>query len=118
MMKVNIVKITDRGVGNKERLHISVLAATNLVYYLVFSTPVVGSDQIRARPNHAFWFPDTQVLAGDTVILYTKPGENSSQRRSDGGFNRFFYWGLDKTIWHDTRETAVLLEISDWQTVT
>ena len=114
-MVLKIVGIVDRGVTGAERLHISVLADANLNYYAIFDTEYIGDD-IAPIPKRAYWFGDYSVRAGDHVILYTKPGEQSTRKRADGGTNHFFYWGLPKTIWGNRTSCAVLLEISNWQT--
>jgi hypothetical protein len=113
---VKIVGIVDRGVPGKERLHLAAVANVSLNYYAVFDTVYVGPDGIAPIPRRAYWFADYQVKAGDQVILYTKPGEQSTKQRNDGYINHFFYWGLDRHIWKDPASCAVVLEISDWAT--
>lgn len=113
---VTIVGIVDRGISGKERLHLSAVANVNLNYYVIFDTVYVGNDAIAPIPRRAYWFSDYQVRAGDHIILYTKPGEQSKKQRSDGYTNHFFYWGLDRTLWKDPSSCAVLLEVSNWET--
>lgn len=115
-MKVEIVRIVDRGIANKERLHMKVLADTNLTYYAIFSTEYATPTSVSSRPKLAFWFADMPVKAGDQVVLYTGSGQQKSERNSSGFTNHFFYWGQQITLWNKRGDCAVLLEISSWQT--
>jgi hypothetical protein len=115
-MNLSILRIVDRGIRNKERLHLSVLADGNLTYYGIFDTEYSGRDAIITPPKRAYWFADYPVKAGDHVILYTKRGTSIKKDRSDGFANHFFYWNLDKTLWGNPQSCAVLLEIADWET--
>jgi hypothetical protein len=114
-MLLGIVGIVDRGVNGRERLHLSVLADTNLNYYAVFDTDYSG-DGIVPRPKRTFWFNDYPVRAGDHVILYTKIGTPSTKPRTDGGTNHFFYWDIGKPLWGSATSCAVLVELSNWVT--
>jgi hypothetical protein len=114
-MRVSILQLVDRGVVEKERLHLSVLVDTNLAYYVVFNTTKSGNG-VTPIPQNTYWFIDTPVKAGDHVILYTTSGVNQSSARSDGKKNHFFYWGLTNAIWRDPIACAVLFEVSEWST--
>jgi hypothetical protein len=115
-MRLRTIQIADRGVPGKERLHIAVDAAANLNFYAVFDTVRIGDGLISQFPRHTYWFQPQAVEAGDTVILYTGPGENSFARRHGGGTVYCFYWGFDTTLWNEPSSCAVLLEVSQWQT--
>jgi hypothetical protein len=115
-MNIKVVRIVDRGVPNKERLHLSVRAATNLNFYAVFHTDYIDSSTIESTPKHAYWFGDHHVKVGDYVILYTNAGKDVVQVRKDGGTNHFFHWGLEQVIFADNGECAVLLELANWET--
>ena len=114
-MRLKIIRIVERGVPGRERLHLSVLANTNLTSYAVFDTSYIGQD-IVVIPKRAYWFTDYLVKAGDHVIVYTCDGTNSTGKRKDGFTNHFFYWGLNQPLWGKSGACAVLLEISDWET--
>ena len=116
MMRVRIVNITDRGVAYQERLHLSVWAPSNLVNYAVFVSRKIAPTTIKTPPDYAYWFMNTPVYPGDQIVLYTGTGQNTSEQRQDGRWNRFFYWGLSHTVWHDPQSCAVLLEINEWDT--
>lgn len=115
-MKIEIIKIIDRGLANKERLWLRVLANANLQYFIVFDTTYTFPDSISNLQRHAYWFKPKEVKAGDYVVLYTKQGTPSEQVNDNGTTTHFVYWGLDKTIWNDTGDCAVLFEVNSWQT--
>lgn len=115
-MKIEIVKILDRGGANKERLWLKVMANADLKYFIVFDTTYTSPNSISNLQRHAYWFKPKEVKAGDYVILYTKAGTESEQINEDGNKTYFMYWGLEKTIWNKTDDCAVLFEINSWQT--
>jgi len=115
-MRIAIVGIADRGTANLERVHLRVLADTNLSYYAILDTTYVNPNAVSNLLRHAFWFPPHQVNAGDNVVLYTGYGVQNSEANLFGGRNHFFYWGLQNTVWNKTGDCAVLLEIALWQT--
>jgi hypothetical protein len=116
-MRIRIVTIGDRGVGNQERLHLSVLAPANLVNYAVFDTVRIGNGlTIVPIPKNTFWFTDCEVRPGDQVVLYTRPGVPTKERRTDGHTNHFFFWNKPNTLWQDPNGCAVLIEINQWET--
>jgi hypothetical protein len=116
MMRLKIVSIVDRGVPNQERLHLSVFAPSNLVNYVVFGSQRILPNSVKTPPDFAYWFANMPVYPGDQVVLYTGPGQTKVEQRSDGKWNRFLYWGLSSTVWHDPNSCAVLLEINEWDT--
>lgn len=115
-MNLRILTIADRGIPNKERLHLAVDAFANLSYYAVFDTIKFPNGTIAPIPKHVFWFSAFQVKPGDNIILYTGPGQFLQKPRGDLGTNYFFHWGLQTTIWRDANSCAVLLEIGTWVT--
>jgi len=115
-MKIEIVKIIDRGLANKERLWLKVVANTNLQYYIVFDTTYTSPNSISNLQRHAYWFKSKEVKAGDYVVLYTKQGTPSEVVGENGTKTHFLFWGLDRTIWNDTGDCAVLFEVNSWQT--
>jgi hypothetical protein len=115
-MKLQIVRIADRGVATQERLHLRALADTNLAYFIVFDTTYTNPNSISNLQRHAFWFPSQLVKAGDNVVLITGPGTPTQRRDPSGVTNHFFHWGLSNTVWNNTGDCAVLFEVASWQT--
>jgi hypothetical protein len=116
MMRIKLVGITDRGIANQERIHLSVFAPSNLVNYAVFAAQKISPSAVKTPPDFAYWFTNMMVFPEDQVVLYTSPGQNSVERRPDGKWNRFFYWGLNHTVFQNPNSCAVLLEINEWDT--
>ena len=115
-MRFQIVSITDRGVANRERLHLRALADADVAYLVVFLTKYMKVDAVLSGTGAAYWFPKKLVKAGDQVVLYSAAGVNTETKNPDGSTNHFFYWGMPQTIWHDINSTVVLFETYDWQT--
>jgi hypothetical protein len=117
MNRLTIIEIYDRGVANKERLHMSVSVESNLAFYAVLASAYGPNRQtVLAGSRLAYWFNPYIVKPGDWVILYTGPGPYTTAKRTDGGTNHFFYWGLPETVWHNPESCAVLLELNTWMT--
>lgn len=115
-MKLQILRIIDRGVANRERLHLRVLEDTDLSFHIVFDTTYESFDAISNQQRHAYWFPPHSVQAGDHVVLFTGIGLQRSVVNRAGGQTHFFYWGLASTVWNKTGDCAVLFEVETWQT--
>jgi hypothetical protein len=103
-------------IANKERLWMKVLANTNLMYFIVFDTTYTSENAISNLQRHAYWFKPKEVKAGDYVILYTRTGIPNEQLNADGSTNHFLFWGLEKTIWNNKGDCAVLFQVNSWQT--
>lgn len=114
-MNLRIVTVADRGVANRERLHLSVLAGANLSFYAVFESVRQGNG-ITIGARRGYWFPAFVLKPGDNVVLYTGLGADITRPRKDGGTDYFFYWGMPETLWADPLSCAVLLEIANWET--
>lgn len=115
-MKMEIIKIIDRGAAKKERLYLRVLADCDLTYFVVFDTIYLSQNSISSFQKHAYWFEPKKVKSGDYIILYTSIGKSSETKNNDGSTNHFLYWGLDYTLWNKEGDCAVLFELSSWQT--
>lgn len=114
-MTIIIRYIRDAGVLNKERLVLKVEKEDDVGYYMVFDTAFVDENKVSTNVKHTFWFPDKKVHTGDMVVLYTKSGVIVEKKNDDNTASHFFYWGLEKTIWGEKDDTAVLLEVKSWQ---
>jgi hypothetical protein len=115
-MKLKIITISERGIPYKERLHLKVLAQADLSFYAVLGTTKTSATEILTNAKHFYWWGNYLVNAGDSVILYSGPGNNSAEVRPDGKKNHFFYWGLPNVIWLAPNSCAVVLELANWET--
>ncbi len=114
-MKLTIVNIVDRG-RPEERLHLTATADTNLSFYVVFATAYLSPTSIATTPKFVFWFTNKPVKAGDIIVIYSRAGVASERKNPDGTTSCFYYWGKPTSIWANTGDCAVLLELANWQT--
>jgi hypothetical protein len=115
-MKLTIVNILNRGVQKDERLHLKATADANLNFFMVLATAYSSPTAIVTTPKHVFWFPSKPIKAGDTIILYSRPGVATETKNTDGTTSHFFFWGKGSAIWVKTGDCAVVLELNSWKT--
>lgn len=113
-MRIQIVSIAERGVANRERLHLRALAEVELNRFAVLANRYLSPASLATGGLLAFWFPPVVVKPGDSVILFSGSGAYSTSRAPDGTTNHFFYWGLQRTVWNRTGDCAVLVELESW----
>jgi hypothetical protein len=113
-MRARLTSVASPGEFMKERLVISVGVDTDIGFFAVFRTKL--SDDIPSNEvSEVFWFPDKDVKAGDTVVLYSKPGVTSEREKPDGNKLHFFYWGKKQPQWSAKTIVPVLVHTSEWQ---
>jgi len=113
-MNLEIRSFADPGDIQKERLILKASSDTDVGDYAVLRSLIGSSDGPTSGRKRAYWFPDTDVKAGDLVVLYTKKGSLSKKPLVGGGGTvHFFYWGSDIPLW-DENHCAVLLFASEW----
>jgi ABC-type nitrate/sulfonate/bicarbonate transport system permease component len=117
-MRLQFITIANKGIPNQERIHLRVVSDANLSYYVVILSILAPGNlqSVYAGMRVAFWFPTHIVRTGDNVVLYTGQGTQTSNARSDGGTDHFFYWGLNSTMFNTPSACAVVMESSGWQT--
>lgn len=115
-MNVQIREIIDAGILEDERLVLKILKDCDIGKYLTFDSTYTQDGKISNLVRHPYWFPDKELKAGDLVVLYTKSGLQSQTSNRDGSTSHFFYRGLERTIWNQEGDCAVLLEVSTWIT--
>ena len=113
-MNVEIRAVRDKGDLNKERLVIKVLSNDDIGQYLVLDTTYLPNGRISNKVQHPYWFPDKQVNEGDLVVLYSKVGTNYSKDFEDGTQTHFFYRGLEKSVWNESGDCAVVFKVAEW----
>ncbi|HRB72382.1 hypothetical protein [Flavobacterium sp. WV_118_3] len=112
-MKIHIRGIYDHG-NNDERIILDVNTDTDIGDFLILDSTFTARGRASNKVRHPYWFPDKIVKKGDTVVLYTKRGENKTRLNEDNTYSHFFYWELEYNIWNNTGDCAVLLHIADW----
>ncbi len=112
-MKLVISSIGDKGDLKNERIGFLVKSVCNLKYFLVNSTSFTEAG-FTNRSNNSYWFLPTDVEPGDKVVLYSKSGSDSIDKKEDGTKVYFRYWGLTKPIFTDASKGVVLAALDDW----
>jgi hypothetical protein len=108
--------IGSRGDVHNERLLFEVTQDANLGYYVLIATRETSSGRVYAGSRAAYWFEAREVKAGDNVIVYTRAGQDTTQRGPDGRLNHFYYWGLTHPLFSDSSARVVIAELSTWET--
>lgn len=113
-MRIEIRYIKDSGNLKKERVVLKILSSDNVGNYLLADTTQLDDGSVTNVLNHVFWIPDQEVNQGDTVVIYSKKGQESKKVNKSGKTSYFFYWGLERAIWNDVNDSAILIQINQW----
>jgi hypothetical protein len=113
-MRLQVIRIADRGVPNQERLHLSVIQDATLASYVVLLSRYPTPTGVTSGNLPAFWFPTTLVRAGDQIVLFSGSGNASTVKNANGSTTYFFHWGLKSTVWNQSADCAVVIEAADW----
>ena len=115
-MEININSIKKRGNIENERVVMEVTEDfTDIGKYALFQTGY-RDEQPTTGVNHAYWFPNKIVTAGDLVILYSRSGVQTEKKMKSGNNTAYFYyWGKEEPMWDDLDTCAVLLFGPDWE---
>lgn len=114
-MRIRVVEIQDRGIANRERLHIAVDTTVSLYHYVVYTSTSPDKRQVSAGGHLAYWFPGHEVGPGDNVFLYTAYGYDKVEKNNSGGHDYFFYWNNPQTLWASEDTAVVLMEVHAWE---
>ncbi len=113
-MKIIIHGVADSRDHNRERLILNVIENTDIGEYLVLDTTYLQNGNVSNKARHVHWFLDQEVKKGDLIVLYTKPGTSSIEKKSDGTTIYFYYWGLNNSAWNNDKDCAVLIHYDEW----
>ncbi len=94
------------------------LNAGNLSNYIILDSTYLPDGKLSNKARHVYWFKSKIVNANDTVVLYTKKGQPSETKNTNGTTYHFLYWGLDSSIWNNTGDSATLVEIKETESLT
>lgn len=111
-MNIAIDYIKDPGNLDKERIVFAVKNDEQLGKYLIAESVLLENARFSAKIKNTFWFPDQELKQGDVVVLYTKTGENNTNKNEDGSTTYFYYWGLSEPHLNDNKPCVVLFEAS------
>ncbi len=115
-MRLTITSIADRGNSEKERIVIKVTADTDVGDYSIFRSKLNSSSKPTTTVTDVFWFPNKNVKAEDSVVLYTKSGTTTERTQESGRTVYFYYWGKKQPLWSSkSNYGAVLLHLDSWE---
>ena len=111
---LSISRINAEGDQTDEYVYIRVLRDCDVGSYLLADTSYEGDEGVSNKLRHIFWFPDRRVRAGDAVVVRTGEGADTTARLKTGGTLHRFYWNLQRPVWNDTGDAAVIMKVTDW----
>jgi hypothetical protein len=112
-MDLKILSIHGKGDYSKEYVVLRAINDCSLNFYALADTTFFGADHISSRLRNFFWFPDVNVNAGSIIVLFTRPGTDSSDFENGRVIHRI-YWNLNRAVWNNTGDAAVLFSINSW----
>ena len=113
-MELKITAIGNKGDINNERVGIQVINSCKLEYYILFRTNFIKNGFYN-KSQSTYWFAPLEIKKGDSIVIYTRRGTDSTKSNEDGTTTYFFYWGLDKPIFTDDTKGIVLVQVNSWQ---
>jgi hypothetical protein len=114
-MNVKILRISDPGKKETERIILEVTNDCDIGYYLIGQTHYTAAETVSSKLINTHWFSDEKVKKGDWVVLYSGSGKNSEKKNDDGTTSYFIYWGLASPIFIDDQKSIVVMEVSTWK---
>jgi hypothetical protein len=115
-MTLRIRAVRDKGNLEKERIVLVSDSSENIGQYILLNTRHEGDDTVSANMRQTLWLPDYKVNAGDLVVIYTKISKEEIKEKINDDKTKtiFIYWGLSTAIWDQGNDSAVLVQIADW----
>lgn len=113
-MKIKIQSIADKGIYEKERLVMKVIADCDVGDFLLLRAGY-REGSVTTGVHNTFWFPDEYVEAGDLVVVYSKSGKQNTKQLNSGKTAHFFYWGKDAALWNTKSKAPVLMHCPEWE---
>jgi hypothetical protein len=117
-MSLEIKSLRNHGNETEEYLCLEVLEDTDLRNFLVLDATFASDGSVSNRQRHPHWFKPRMVKAGDFVWLYTGKGPDRSRPNKEKTTTHILYWGLEKPVWNNSGDTAVLFRISGSKALT
>ncbi len=115
-MNLSITSVHGHGNHAAEYVQLTALGNCDAAYYMVADTTYTNDGHISSKVRHTHWFAHLQLAKCDTIYLYTRRGSNSSSKRQDGTTVHHVFWGLDKAVWNNSGDGALLFQITTWKT--
>ncbi len=115
-MKVSVRSIHGHGKANEEYVILDVKQDCNAHHYILADTTYTGENTISNKYRHVHRFAKADLKAGDIIVLYTRVGKSTSEKKGNGSTIYYRYWNLKTAVWNDDGDGAILFQINDWAT--
>ncbi|WP_139374112.1 hypothetical protein [Enhydrobacter aerosaccus] len=113
-MSLEFQYMRDPGEPTSERVIFRASGNLDVGNYCLLASSTNNKQEPTSGGKVAFWFPDKEVGNGDTVVVYTKAGDDKSRKNDDGTQSHFFYWGRTKSLWSVENNGVVVLQARTW----
>ncbi len=114
-MKLEIISIHEAGKQNQEYVKLKAKETCNLINYVITDTTYVKENTISNKLRNMYWFLSAEVAKGDYVFLRTGKGTSRIYANQAGTTTHEIFWGLDRPVWNNAGDCAVLFEIANRQ---
>jgi len=115
MMDLEIRAVHGHGNHTEERVHMVATAKCNLAHYMLADSTYLPNGKLSNKLRHTYWGLDLELNRGDSVVLYTRDGDQSKRLQPDGSTVHFLYWGLHRAVWNDAGDLACLIWTPNWK---
>ena len=113
-MNLVLSAVQARGNFLAERVQLDAIGTCDLGEFMLADTTYVGTHRVSNRVRHTHWFLDQPLSKGDRVMLHTRPGTQTKTLQSDGSVLHHVFWGLNRPVWNDAGDAAVLMQVAEW----
>jgi hypothetical protein len=112
-LELSLLGLYEPGVPGKERIILRPTESVNLAQFGILVGYKVNPQNITPFNDSFFWFPETVVSTPSWIIVFTGQGKSETVKHPQSGQPVYvFYWGRKKTIFHDSRVSFVVLQMS------
>lgn len=113
-MKLEMTSMASVGDLENERIELRATADTAIGEHAVFCA-LKAEDGVSSFLRTAYWFPDGLAKAGDTIILYTKDGEDTERPGPNDTTTHVYFWGRTVPVWDNDKFAPVLVRVAEWK---
>jgi hypothetical protein len=113
-MNLEILEVLDRGNLEKERIAFRSVADLDIGQYAIFCA-YRNEGGVTAFVPTSYWFPDHPVKAGDSLLVYTKLGDNRFATEDGPDRVHHLFWNRSRALWGENNYVPVLILIAEWK---
>lgn len=114
-MKLAIISVHNHGDYSQEYVFLRANEDCDVGRYAIADSTYTDANRVSNKLRHFHWFQDKKIKKGEYVSLWTGKGKDTVTKTDSGAPVHRFYWGLERAVWNDTGDCAVLLEMNTWQ---